>query len=97
MRALSLARAALLTGLVFAVAASGVEVDHANDEHRFVRIMSGYDYGGDEDALARELTEFAREKLAPYEVPKIIEFLEEMPLTAVGKIDKKVLRVRVDR
>jgi long-chain acyl-CoA synthetase len=63
----------------------------------FVRIMPGYDYGGNEDALARELTEFARKKLAPYEVPKIIEFLEEMPLTTVGKIDKKVLRVRVDR
>ncbi len=63
----------------------------------FVRIMPGYDYGGDEDALAGELTEFARKKLAPYEVPKIMEFLEEMPLTAVGKIDKKVLRVRVDR
>ena len=63
----------------------------------FVRIMPGYDYGGDEDALTLELTEFARKKLAPYEVPKIMEFLEEMPLTAVGKIDKKVLRVRVDR
>lgn len=60
----------------------------------FVHIMPGYDYGGNKDALQQELTEFAREKLAPYEVPKIIEFIEEMPLTTVGKIDKKVLRVR---
>jgi len=60
----------------------------------FVRIMPGYEYGGDKDALKQGLIEFAREKLAPYEVPKGIEFLEEMSLTTVGKIDKKVLRVR---
>jgi len=60
----------------------------------FIHITPGYDYGGDKDALQQELTEFAREKLAPFEVPKIIEFLKEMPLTTVGKIDKKVLRVR---
>ena len=60
----------------------------------FVRIMPGYDYGGDTDALRQTLTDFAREKLAPYEVPKIIEFLEDMPLTAVGKIDKKILRAK---
>jgi non-ribosomal peptide synthetase component E (peptide arylation enzyme) len=31
----------------------------------------------------------AGEKLAPYEVPKVIEFRKELPLTAVGKVDKK--------
>ncbi|MBU3916271.1 hypothetical protein KKA14_12120 [bacterium] len=30
--------------------------------------------------------------MAPYKVPKIINFVPEMPLTAVGKVDKKVLR-----
>ncbi len=44
------------------------------------------------DALKRDITRFAKDKLAPYEVPKIIEFRKEMPLTAVGKIDKKILR-----
>lgn len=34
-----------------------------------------------------------KDKCSPYEVPKIVEFIDEMPLTAVGKIDKKVLRV----
>jgi long-chain acyl-CoA synthetase len=34
----------------------------------------------------------AIEKLAPYEVPKIIEFRKELPLTMAGKIDKKLLR-----
>ena len=45
-----------------------------------------------EDALKENIIAFAREKCSPYEVPKIIEFMDEIPLTAVGKIDKKVLR-----
>lgn len=49
--------------------------------------------GGDE-ALKAEILRFAKEKLAPYEVPKEIEFLEALPLTTVGKIDKKLLRKR---
>ena len=27
--------------------------------------------------------------MAPYKVPKIIEFIDAIPLTAVGKVDKK--------
>jgi non-ribosomal peptide synthetase component E (peptide arylation enzyme) len=37
-------------------------------------------------------TFFAKEKLTPYEVPKVIEFMDALPLTAVGKLDKKKLR-----
>jgi long-chain acyl-CoA synthetase len=37
----------------------------------------------------------ARERLSPYEVPKYIEIRKEIPLTAVGKVDKKVLRKEV--
>lgn len=51
-----------------------------------------YTFDGDEKALADDIIAFAREKCAPYEVPKAIVFIPEMPLTAVGKIDKKVLR-----
>jgi long-chain acyl-CoA synthetase len=57
-----------------------------------VTIMPGYDFGGDEDALKADILKVAREKLSPYEVPKLIEIREELPLTAVGKIDKKILR-----
>jgi len=57
-----------------------------------VTVVPGYDFGGDEDALKADIQKVAREKLSPYEVPKIIDIREELPLTAVGKIDKKVLR-----
>jgi long-chain acyl-CoA synthetase len=45
-----------------------------------------------EEALKKEILAFARENLAPYKIPKIIEVIEEIPLTPVGKVDKKALR-----
>jgi len=44
-----------------------------------------------EDQLKDEIMAFAREKVAPYKVPKIVEF-REVPITAAGKVDKKALR-----
>jgi long-chain acyl-CoA synthetase len=50
------------------------------------------DYKGDRDAIEKEIIALAKEKLAPYEVPKTVVVKDELPLTAVGKIDKKQLR-----
>jgi len=58
-----------------------------------ISITPGYTYDN-EDALKNEIIDFAKEKLAPYEVPKTITFMDELPLTTVGKIDKKVLRAQ---
>jgi long-chain acyl-CoA synthetase len=46
---------------------------------------------GDEQ-LRGIITEFCRANMAPYKVPKEILFRAAMPLTSVGKIDKKALR-----
>jgi len=46
----------------------------------------------DPAALKTDLLAYAKEHLSPYEIPKQVHIIEEMPLTAVGKIDKKVLR-----
>ena len=58
----------------------------------YVQLDPLFNFDGDEESLKENITRFAKEKCAPYEVPKMIEFIDEMPLTAVGKIDKKVLR-----
>jgi fatty-acyl-CoA synthase len=42
----------------------------------------------DVDAVAA----LVREKKGPHQVPKRFEIVEELPKTAVGKVDKKVLR-----
>ncbi|MBL9033850.1 MAG: long-chain fatty acid--CoA ligase [Rhodospirillaceae bacterium] len=38
-----------------------------------------------------ELNHFLSDKLSPIEIPKIVEFRDELPKTAVGKIQKKIL------
>ena len=45
----------------------------------------------DEHLTSEELSRFLKDKLSPIEMPKIIEFRAELPKTAVGKIQKKIL------
>ena len=40
------------------------------------------------------LLTFARGHVAGYKAPKTVEFVDALPLTAVGKVDKKVLRAK---
>ncbi|MBK9466938.1 MAG: AMP-binding protein [Gammaproteobacteria bacterium] len=47
----------------------------------------------DEEAVRAEILAFCRENMAPYKVPKHLILIEQIPVTAVGKIDKKALRV----
>jgi acetyl-CoA synthetase len=44
------------------------------------------------EALVRELQEHARRETAPYKYPRIIEFVDELPKTASGKIRRAQLR-----
>jgi len=39
-----------------------------------------------------EIIKFCKEKLAPYKVPKLVEFRKSIPKSAVGKILRKILR-----
>lgn len=48
----------------------------------------------DPDATAAELIAHVRARLAGYNAPRRVEFIAEMPKTAVGKIKKNVLRDR---
>jgi len=41
-----------------------------------------------------DLKRFCREKLAPHKIPKAIEFMDELPKTGQGKIDRRMLRER---
>ena len=46
------------------------------------------------DALAEEIRAFVKTRLAAHEYPRRIEFAESLPLTATGKIMRRVLRQR---
>ena len=39
-----------------------------------------------------QLLDYAGEHLAPFKVPRYIEFIDSLPLTPSGKIAKRVLR-----
>jgi acyl-CoA synthetase (AMP-forming)/AMP-acid ligase II len=56
--------------------------------HAFVVLKQG------ELADAKELCEFARANLAHFKAPHSVTFLQELPKTATGKIQKYVLRAR---
>ena len=45
-----------------------------------------------ETATGKEIIDFCKEKLAPYKVPKLVEFRDSLPQSAVGKVLRKELR-----
>ncbi len=44
--------------------------------------------------LAQEIQAFVKTRVAPYQYPREVEFVSELPLTATGKIVRKTLRER---
>jgi acetyl-CoA synthetase len=46
------------------------------------------------EALAAEIQAHVRTRLAPYQCPKEIEFIDALPMTTTGKIQRRVLRER---
>jgi len=57
----------------------------------FIVLSAGY---SGSPALIEELQLHVRGKLAPYEYPKDIEFIDQLPMTTTGKIQRGVLRER---
>ena len=49
-----------------------------------------------EEVTTEEIIAFCRERMADYKVPASVEFIEELPKSATGKILKRVLRDQAD-
>jgi long-chain acyl-CoA synthetase len=62
------------------------------DEYRGETVKAFVVLREGESATADEIIGFCREKLAAYKAPKIVEFRDDLPKSAVGKILRKVLR-----
>ncbi len=63
-----------------------------SDEYRGETIKAFVVLKPGETAEAEEIIAFSREKLAAYKAPKIVEFRDSLPKSAVGKVLRKVLR-----
>jgi long-chain acyl-CoA synthetase len=61
------------------------------DEHRGENVKAII-VKKDDTLNEEEIVNFCKDRLAVYKIPKIVEFRESLPLTLVGKIDKKQLR-----
>jgi acetyl-CoA synthetase len=47
-----------------------------------------------DDTLVAALQQHVRQQLAPYEYPKDIEFIDQLPMTTTGKVQRRVLRLQ---
>ena len=46
------------------------------------------------DQVSRDIQDFVKRAIAPYKYPRAIEFVDELPRTSTGKINRSVLRAR---
>jgi benzoate-CoA ligase family protein len=76
---------------VIEAAAVGVPVDDLTRVKAFVVLRDGYE--GTEE-LTEELQNWCKEKLKRYQYPHIVEFIEELPKTVTGKIQRFKLRTQ---
>lgn len=67
--------------------ADGLVVPHAFVT-RGAAAVSAEGAEADDEALAAELQAYARERLEPYKYPRRVTFLDDMPRTHLGKIDR---------
>jgi len=58
----------------------------------FIELEPYYEFKGTKEDLKKELLNFIKQRCSPYEVPKIIEIVEELPHTPDGFVDKIALR-----
>jgi long-chain acyl-CoA synthetase len=49
------------------------------------------------EAMREKISQYMKETVAPYKVPKRIEFMDELPKSAVGKILKRELRTMLSK
>ena len=63
-------------------------------ETRAERDLLTLDRGEFDDKLIAELQQHVRGLLAPYEYPKEIEFIDTLPMTTTGKVQRRVVRLQ---
>jgi len=68
-----------------------VDTDRPGSERikAFIVLKQGYEAT---EKLKEEIVQFVKDRIAPYKVPKFIEFRKELPLTLIGKVVKVTLR-----
>src|SRR3712207_5052260 len=71
---------------------SDVQVYGVPDEKYGEQVAAAIKKRQDSNLAEEEVKEFCRENIAYYKVPQYVDFVEEYPITASGKIQKYKLR-----
>ena len=79
-------------GMVATIGVPNPDRPGSENVKAFIQLDEDFKFDGNTEKLKEEIITFARENCSPYEVPKMIEFTDELPVTSVGKVDKKLLR-----
>lgn len=78
--------------LVQAAAVIGVPDSYRGETVKAVVVLKA-DHGySTQDAAREEISAFCRLELAAYKVPRIMEFKEDLPTSAAGKVLRRLLR-----
>ncbi len=77
---------------VLEAAVIGDEADGLVKPHAFVVLKDGFEA---DEALIADLKAFVKARLAPYKYPRWIDFVDTLPKTATGKIQRFKLRDQV--
>ena len=67
------------------------DAERGNLVKAYVVLSAGF---APSDELVAQLQQHVRGLLAPYEYPKEIEFIDQLPMTTTGKVQRRVLRLR---
>ena len=78
--------------LVRQVAVLGVPDAYRGETVKAVIVLATRDGLPSPEALERDLSAFCRNELAAYKVPRIFEFADSLPMSAAGKVLRRVLR-----
>ena len=71
---------------------SDVQVYGVPDEKYGEKVAAAVKLREDSDLTAEDVQDYCRENIARYKVPEYVDFVEEYPMTASGKIQKYKLR-----
>jgi long-chain acyl-CoA synthetase len=75
---------------VFDVCTVGVPNEEWGEEVKsVVKLMAGYEA---DEAMAAELITWARDRLAAFKCPRSIDFVDDIPRSEAGKVQRKVIR-----
>ena len=70
----------------------GVPDSYRGETVKAVVVLKGSHGFGSMEAAEQEIAAFCRGLLASYKVPRIIEFSDQLPVSAAGKVLRRVLR-----